>query len=358
MRVLQLIDHMGYGGAPVAVSRIARRLLDRGIDVRVCAMRKNDIPVGVPCSRYCLNGGKWSILRAGWSLRRLCREKGIDLIHAHLSHALGVACLFSEVPFVYHEHGAVIGKELSSQLHRKILKRYRPLTIACSDVLRNALQKLGVPAKTIGNPIDLEVWKLRPEERHFIRRAWKDDGNFIVGYLGRLAKNKNLDSLVECAWWLKYRQHQLQGNKRFHFFIIGDGNYRNQMEWYIEKRGLGDMFSFYGQSEKPARLVHSFDCAVQVAERGSFGQAVLELMVARIPVVVPPVGAFGEIIEDRVNGFIAENTGGKALADCVLTVANNHCNGILDRAQETAGRFGGEEQIQKTIEIYKEVLNG
>lgn len=354
MRILQLIDHMGYGGAPVAISRITKRLLDKGIDVRVCALRKNELPVKLNCSHYRLKSGRYSILRAGLALRKLCKVKEVDLIHAHLTHSLLVACLFSEVPVVYHEHGAVIGKENASKIHRKILKRYKPRTIACSDVLRKRLESLGVKSTTIGNPIDL--WKPNFKQRRFIRRAWKFKEAFIVGYLGRLAKNKNLDSLIECAWWLKYRKHLLQDYGDFHFFIIGDGNYRDQMEWWIEKRGLSDMFSFYGQSERPERLVHSFDCAVQVAERGSFGQAVLELMSARVPVVVPPVGAFSEIIKDRVNGFMSANTTGKALADCVLTVANNHCNGVLDRAQDTAQRFA--DPTEDYLKIYRQVLNG
>lgn len=361
MKVLQLIDHMGYGGAPVAVSRITRRLLKEGIDVRICAMRKDDIPVKVPCSFYVLKGGKYSILRAGLSLRRLCREKGIDVIHAHLSHAVGIATLFSEVPVVAHEHGSVIGRGFWCNLHRRMYRKLHPAhTIACSDVLRKRLQSLGVEnITTIGNPIDLDTFKSNPELRSLERRFWKfDDSFFIVGYLGRLASNKNLDSLIECANWLRIRKSLLHGNRKFKFFIIGDGNYRNQMEKTIERHNLSEMFRFYGQSECPARLVHSFDCALQVAERGSFGQAVLELMAARIPVVVPSVGAFGEIIQDRVNGFIAENTSGRSLADAVLTVANNHCNGILDRAEETSRRFDGKEQIKKIIDIYEEVSNG
>lgn len=354
MKILQLIDHMGYGGAPVAVSRITKRLMGSGIDVSIGAMRKTDIPVNVSCSVYTLKSGKYSVLRAGLALRKLCREKGVDLIHAHLTHSLLVACMFSEVPVIYHEHGAVIGREFWSKIHRKILKRYQPRSIACSGVLRNALKELGVKATTIGNPIDLETWKPDPKERRFIRRAWGFKDDFIVGYLGRLAKNKNLDSLVYCAWWLKYKRYMLHGDRKFLFYIIGDGPYREKMQRQIRDNDLEDMFKFYGQSERPQRLVHSFDCAVQVAERGSFGQAVLELMAARVPVVVPPVGAFSEIIEDRVNGFIATNTTGRALSDCVLTVANNHCNGILDRAQETAQKFA--DPTEKYIEIYREVL--
>lgn len=361
MRVLQLIDHMGYGGAPVAVSRITRRLLERGIDVRICAMRRDDITVKVNCSFYVLKGGKYSILRAGLSLRRLCREKDVDIIHAHLSRAVGVATLFSDVPVVAHEHGRIIGRGFWCRLHRRMYRKLHPdHTIACSDVLKKRLQSLGVEkVTTIGNPIDVETWKPNPIERRFIRRAFKfDDNYFVVGYLGRLVNCKNLDSLIECASWLRIRESLLHGGRKFHFFIIGDGNYRNQMERMIERQNMSEMFSFYGQSENPSRLVHSFDCALQVAERGSFGQAVLELMAARIPVVVPPVGAFGEIIKDRFNGFISENTSGRSLADAVLTVANNHCNGILDRAQETAKQFEGEEQVKKIIGIYEEVSNG
>lgn len=364
MRVLQLIDHMGYGGAPIAVSNITRKLLDKGIDVRVCALRKNNVPVKLSCSSYVLNSGKYSILRAGLALRRLCKEKEIDLIHAHLTHSMGIACLFSRVPVIAHEHGSVIGKGFWCKLHRKMYEKFHLAhTIACSNVLRDKIRSLGVEkVTTIGNPIDLDAFEYNQTKsyfRWFFRRILNfDDSHFVVGYLGRLANNKNLDSLIECAAWLKLRKHLLHGNRKFRFLLVGDGSYRNMMEKLIDRHNLSEMFTFYGQSEKPGRIVQAFDCALQVAERGSFGQAVLELMAARIPVVVPPVGAFSEIIEDRVNGFIAEDTGGRALSGAVLTVANNHCNGILDRAQETAKQFEGEEQIQKTIRIYEKVVNG
>jgi len=362
MRALQLIDHMGYGGAPVAVSNITKRLLDKGIDVRVCALRKNNIPVKLSCSSYVLNSGRYSILRAGLALRRLCKEKEIDLIHAHLTHSMGIACLFSKVPVIAHEHGAVLGKGFWCKLHRKMYEKFHPAhTIACSNVLRDKIKSLGVEkVTTVGNPIDLDAFEYnqtKPYFKRFFRKILNYDYScFVVGYLGRLASNKNLDSLIGCAAWLKIRKHLLHGDRKFRFLMVGDGNYRNMMEKLIKRQNLEDMFKFYGQTEKPGRIVQAFDCALQVAERGSFGQAVLELMAARIPVVVPPVGAFSEIIEDRVNGFIAEDTGGKALADAVLTVANNDCGGILERAKQTAKRFEGEKQIQEIIRIYEDVL--
>lgn len=360
MRVLLLIDHLEAGGAQTAVRRIAQRLVDKGVDVRVCVSRKNNVTVKLPCPFYALAGGKYSLLRAGLSLRRLCREQKIDLIHAHLSHAVGTALLFSKVPVIAHEHGMIIGKGFYCWLHRRMYSMLHPnRIIACSNVLKKRLWSLNnCPITTIGNPINYDEFASLSNSKLGARRIFGcDDNLFIVGYLGRLTNNKNLESFIDCAELLASKGFGFIDSRKPCFLIIGDGNYRNHLEKLVRRRGMKDIFYFYGQSEKPTRLVQAFDCALQVAERGSFGQAVLELMAARIPVVVPPVGAFSEVVEDRVNGFIAENASGAALASAVLTVANNYMKGIKDRAQETARRFDGRIQIDQIISIYDKVLN-
>ena len=72
-------------------------------------------------------------------------------------------------------------------------------------------------------------------------------------------------------------------------------------------------------------------------------------------VVVPPVGAFGEVIEDMVTGFIADDCSGKSLAECVLTVYNNDVSGICDRAKRFAENFRPIEISYKILAIYNEV---
>ena len=89
------------------------------------------------------------------------------------------------------------------------------------------------------------------------------------------------------------------------------------------------------------------------------GTAVLDAFLFSLPVVGTRAGGIPEMIEDGINGLLVEPGDPRALADAVVRLLKN------PELSHTLGRTAGETvrakftytaTVQKTIEIYKEVL--
>src|SRR6185295_9506692 len=58
--------------------------------------------------------------------------------------------------------------------------------------------------------------------------------DFVIGHVGRLAPEKNLNFLVECL--MEY----MKKDQRAHFLLIGDGPSKKEIETAFELEGLGE----------------------------------------------------------------------------------------------------------------------
>ena len=109
IRVLHVIDHLGYGGAPVAVKNIVENLDRNCIEPTVCALRTNRRALPIAAELMNLAHHKYNPF-AFLAIARLCREHKIDIIHAHLQKSV-VSCLlasyFCDAKVIIHEHGPI-----------------------------------------------------------------------------------------------------------------------------------------------------------------------------------------------------------------------------------------------------------
>ncbi|MFH1716029.1 MAG: glycosyltransferase, partial [Planctomycetota bacterium] len=109
IRVLHVIDHLGYGGAPVAVKNMAEKVNSGRIEAIVCSLRTN--PEAIPIKTRLINLAyhKYNPF-AFLAIARLCKEHKIDIIHAHLQKSIMsslLAVFFCPCKIIIHEHGPI-----------------------------------------------------------------------------------------------------------------------------------------------------------------------------------------------------------------------------------------------------------
>ncbi|MDT8300695.1 MAG: hypothetical protein RQ760_04365, partial [Sedimentisphaerales bacterium] len=71
IRVLHVIDHLGYGGAPVVVKNITEKLDAENIETLVCALRTNPEAVPIKTTLISLSHNKYNPL-AFITIAKLC----------------------------------------------------------------------------------------------------------------------------------------------------------------------------------------------------------------------------------------------------------------------------------------------
>jgi len=362
IRVLHVIDHLGFGGAPFVVKNLVERMPRDRVESLVCALRPNPRPLPIDATTITLESKKYS-LTAVRLIADLCRERKIDVVHAHLQKAF-ICSLLARPRFtarlVLHEHGPIF-REGTGCIYRWFLGRFGSRADA---IIANSRAAAAAMERTIGNPkipiavvpnfIDLERFNPDHYDRDEVRASLglaKD--RFVVGFVGRLDRPKGADLLVEAAARLPRQE------RPWCFYLVGDGPQRRRLEERICRLGLQGTIILAGLHENPAAVLRAFDAAVVPSRREAFGIAALEAMRMRVPVVVSPVGGLPELIRDGETGIVLPRLDAESVAAAIQKLASDEAlrNRLANNAFEYAGKFDGDGAVKQVVEIYQRLTS-
>ncbi|HWD62535.1 MAG TPA: glycosyltransferase family 1 protein [Humibacter sp.] len=198
------------------------------------------------------------------------------------------------------------------------------LTLAPSTASAHDLAQAGVlRVRRWGRGVDLE--RYHPNNRTAaetvaLRERLSPDGEVVVGYVGRIAPEKQVERFAA-----------LRGMDGIRIAIVGDGPSevavrrtlkRMPVAW-LGRRGGRDLASAYA----------AMDVFVHTGTEETFGQTVQEAHATGIPVVAPNAGGPIDLVRDGVDGFLIDTD--RRLRDAVQTLVDD---GGLRRRMGEAGR--------------------
>jgi glycosyltransferase involved in cell wall biosynthesis len=363
IRVLHVIDHLGYGGAPFVVKNLVERMPTDRIESHVCALRANPRPLAIDAVVTTLQSGKYSPA-AVRAIAHLCKTQQIDIVHAHLQKGIIsslLATFLYKGRLILHEHGPIF-RGGTGCLYRAVIRLLGPRAdaiIANSEAAKSAVLRTlhgrEVPVTVVANFIDLERFNPDLHDRAAARRSLGlGDDEFVAGFVGRLDRAKGADLLIDAAAILK-----AQGDA-WRFVVVGDGPERRRLEAQAQRLGLAATVLFAGLQEDTAAVVRAFDVGVVPSRREAFGIAALELMRMKVPVIVSPVGGLPELVQDGQTGILLSRLDARAIAQAIQRLAGDgDLRAMLGRGGfERAGRFDGREAVRQTVEVYERLMAG
>ncbi|KRC58365.1 glycosyl transferase [Agromyces sp. Root81] len=235
-------------------------------------------------------------------LAEVMRAHDADVVHLASPFVLGwrgvlaaeslgipsVAVYQTDIPS-YAERYGVPGAAPSLSRHLGRLHRRATLTLAPSSSAVEKLESLGVDR--------LRLWRRGVDTDRFAparrdeawRRRMAPGGEVLVGYVGRLAPEKQVEDLGALA--------ALPGVR---LVVIGDGPSRPLLERMLpEARFTG----FLGGDEL-ARAMASLDVFVHPGESETFCQTVQEAMASGVPVVATGRGGPVDLVQNSANGWL------------------------------------------------------
>jgi glycosyltransferase involved in cell wall biosynthesis len=362
IRVLHVIDHLGYGGAPFVVKGIVERMPADRVESIVCALRPNRKSLPINAEVITLKGFKYSPA-AIWSLARLCRKHRIDILHAHLQKAVIAGLLATYLcrsRLILHEHGPIFRRGAGS-LYRgsiRLLGARASAIIANSEAAKSAVRQTmrtaEVPIVVVPNFVDLQQFDCDRYDRTSIRESLGLDANqCVVGFVGRLDRAKGADLLVEAAALLRDQEDV------YRFLVVGDGSERDGLDAQILKLGLGRMVILTGLRENTAAIMPAFDVGVVPSRREAFGIAALEMMRMKVPVIVAPVGGLPELVQDGRTGVMLPELSPAAIAQAIRRLKEDAAlrGQLAHNGFEHAGRFDGSRAVQQIVEVYERLVS-
>jgi len=137
-------------------------------------------------------------------------------------------------------------------------------------------------------------------------------GAEVVGAIGRLAKQKGFDVLLEAFAQV--------GRERPGAFLViaGEGHERKDLARRVKRLGLEEAVSLPGFVEDMDSFYESLTVFALPSRFEGMPNVVLEAMAAGVPVVATDVSGVGEIVEDGVTGRLVPPEDSERLAGALL----------------------------------------
>ena len=298
------------------------------------------------------------------ALRRLVRERSIDIIHAHDYKTNLLAWLlyrWDGVRVLATAHGWT-GHSLKERrfyypADKRLLARF-PRVVAVSSDIKSVVVQHGCPPERVSvvlNGIDHHAFHRNEANVPAARERWGvRPGDVVLGAVGRLEPQKRFDLLLETFARLRSRHPRLR------LVIAGDGSQRGKLEEMVRTLRLDDCCRLTGHVDDVASVHHALDLFVQSSDYEGTPNAVLEAMAFETPLVATDAGGTAELVTDGVHGLVVPAGSPERLYDA-LEKALSDGDASIQRARRARRRIENElsfEARMRAVEsIYEELMD-
>ncbi|WGL53728.1 glycosyltransferase family 1 protein [Nocardioides sp. BP30] len=273
----------------------------------------------------------------GYQAARVAADLGIPTVAIYQTDLVGFAQRYEQ------KYGLSGGARAMAALTRKVHLQV-DRTLAPSTASLTQLDQLGVP-RTVLWPRGVDVEGFHPSRiDRELRRRIAPDGRLIVGYVGRLAAEKELPLLAHLAH-----------DDRYALVIVGGGPEEQRL------RGLLPGAHFLGvlHGEELGAAYASLDVFVHTGRHETFCQAAQEALASGVPVVAPRSGGPVDIVSDGVTGLLYRPGDGEDLRRSVDYLAEDP---VLRRTMGRSARVAVQGRSwhainRRLVEHYREVID-
>lgn len=182
--------------------------------------------------------------------------------------------------------------------------------------------KFSCPEVFLVNGIGIDLERLSLENRDQVRTQYRQqlsipqDATVLI-YCAELLKNKNQSYL------LRVLKKVLEKDSNVYLLLAGIDHCGGEFEKYAKKLGIYDHVRFLGWRNDIANLYVTADICTPTSIREGFGINLVEAMYLKIPVVATINRGHITIINDGVNGFLADLDNEDLFAQRVLQLIND-----------------------------------
>ncbi|MEE0699024.1 MAG: glycosyltransferase [Bacilli bacterium] len=310
--------------------------------------------------------------------KKIIKEWNLDVIHTHTEFGIGsFARLISKqynIPLVhtyhtmYEEYVHYITRGYFDGASKKLVEY---LTLFLCD---KTIDELIVPTQKTYDlfkekyrvkrdvhiiPTGIDVTRFYKENvsRKEVLELKNDLGisrsNFVILYVGRVAKEKSIDFLINN---LKYIVKKIP---RSMLVIVGDGPDMKELMELTDKNKLNKNVIFVGKVpwEEVPKYYQMADVFVTSSTTETQGLTVIEAMAASKPVVAVKDESFELVITDKQDGLFFTNETEYRELIYKLYKEDKYRQNIAKQARISANNYSAEVYARRVLEVYKSVVN-
>ena len=340
-------------------SRVPGRRTWEGIDVhypRYLAFPKN---------LFQASSGLRMYLGIKEQVREMHREFPFNIIHAHVPLPDGYAGMLLsrkfKVPLVVTVHGGTL-YSITKERKAAYNAMQRPLkaasaVVTVSDKNRKILQSLGVSeVRVVSNGIPLGLVQQLDSNRVKRLRNSIQSKYFLLG-VGNLVPRKKFAVAIRAVSKLILRGYDIT------YVIIGEGDDRERLLKLIKELRLEEKVRILPRQDELTKVyeyMKACDIFVLPSIMEGFGVVFAEAMAFGKPVIGCEEGVVPDLVQDRKTGLLVPKDDVDSLAEALdfLLSHPDEAKAMGERGRKLVLKnYTWEKNAEKTIEIYKEVLN-
>jgi glycosyltransferase involved in cell wall biosynthesis len=359
-----LVSQLGYGGAERQTTLLLEQLArEHGVRPLVCCMSPVVEPFGsriqaAGCELIHWTRGKSYELRRVLFLRRLLKERGIQLVHAVHYDAIAYGWMaklgLREIAFV---------PSVRSTMHAPVLRKrvfYRFVLPRCSVVIANSHsgkqwleQFYGVPSERIHvvpNGLDPRLLSAAPDRAAVRVRLGVPLQAPLLAFVGKNVRHKGIPLLFRIF------RRLLEARSDAHLIMMGEGLTE---DWVQSSFGGHSSVHGLGPRNDVYDLLGAADCLALTSTSEGFPNAVLEAMVLGVPPVTTSVGECPILIDHGVNGFLFDGEDDAEAARLLLTLLEDSAKREAFSRSARAKvlqRYGSQTMVTETLQVYEQAL--
>lgn len=300
---------------------------------------------------------------------RILKRLGVDIIHTHGMTFMGLKGLSAGRHF-----GVPVATTYHTIMH-EAADYYNPLPLPSNFMVNfavrwarfflNRLDAVVVPTRPILEelvrlaprmpytaviPTGVDTNRFRPTKgAGWVREKYGLDGSPLLLYVGRVAHEKNIESIIRNMPHISDRSAKLM--------IVGDGPARKHLEREVHSLNLENRVLFTGFIPD-SMLVDYYSVADVFISASKFetqGLSMLEAMSCGKPVVSINYRAVTDFIVDGENGFLYDEFSNNMPE--MIDRALSSDTPIRKNARRTAERYSKEKTAKSLSDLYSRVMD-
>lgn len=359
MKVLHIDEQMGWRGGEQQASWLIQGLCAQGHQVVIAARPGSEYyrnaHGGAPIERLSVPLYTELDLYSAWRIGQWARRAGVDIFHAHTSHAHTTALLAQRIA----GHGrTVVSRRVSFPPKTDPFNRWKyrspDRVVGVSEHVTQILREHGVPESkltTVHSSVDLGRLDVPPLPRAEL--GIPENAPLIVN-AGSLVGHKDHANLLHAM------ARVLESLPDARLIIAGEGKLRVDLEALVRQLGVGHAVSLLGYRNDVPRLVRAANLYVSSSWSEGLGTSILEALACKIAVVATEAGGAREMVKPGETGYLVPCRDSERLAEAMLR-ALSHAEEA--RAYAENGRalverdFSTEGMVEGTLEVYRSLLS-
>ncbi len=325
------------------------------------------------------NGSDFSlVLPVSGLLKDTMKAFRPEIIHSHHPYLLGVTALriarYRGIPLVFTHHTRY--EEYSHYVpgDSPLLKRFiietatqyanlADLVVAPSESIRNLLREREITTAVEIVPTGVVLENFSWGEGAGVRRQLNiPEDSYVVGHLGRLAPEKNIQFLTRSvAEFMRAAKDRSDGSGSScpcYFLVIGTGPEESTIREIFREAGLGSQLHMLGTLHQPelADALAAMDVFAFSSKSETQGMVLTEAMAVGIPVVALDAPGAREVVQDRDNGrLLPETASVREFASALASLAEQsppERSQMRESARRTAESFSMNRTAEKILGCY------